>query len=116
MAVSDEFLNYVLDQLSGWGGVSVRRMFGGAGLYREGNMFGLIADDVVYLKVDESNRKWFVKAGSAPFNPYPDKVKPTIMSYYTVPPEVLEDRDAFAQWAQHSLEIQISRRPHPRRS
>ncbi len=54
MPVSDDFLNYVLDQLSAWGSVSVRRMFGGAGLYREGRMFGLIADDVVYLKVDDA--------------------------------------------------------------
>ncbi len=52
MPVSDDFLNYVVDQLSHWGSVSVRRMFGGAGLYRERRMFGLIADDVVYLKVE----------------------------------------------------------------
>jgi len=29
-------------------------MFGGAGLYRDGKMFGLIADDVAYLKADDS--------------------------------------------------------------
>lgn len=53
MAVSDDFLNYVLDQLSRWGHVTVRRMFGGAGLYRDGKMFGLIADDIAYLKADD---------------------------------------------------------------
>ena len=45
MPISDEFSDFVVDQLSGWGDVSVRRMFGGAGLYCEGVMFGLIADD-----------------------------------------------------------------------
>ena len=64
MSVSDEFLLYVLDQFSDWGNVSARRMFGGAGLYRDGKMFGLIADDVAYLKVDDSNREEFVQAGS----------------------------------------------------
>ena len=115
MAVSDEFLRFVLDQLSEWGGVSVRRMFGGAGLYRDGKMFGLIADDVAYLKVDELNRHDFVKAGSSPFNPYPDKTKATVTSYYTIPPEVLENRSELAQWAQRSLEIQVRKTQGPPR-
>jgi DNA transformation protein and related proteins len=106
MPVSDDFLNYVLDQLSDWGPVSVRRMFGGAGLYREGRMFGLIADDVVYLKVDDASRDDFVQARSSPFNPYPELNKATAFSYYEVPPEVLENREAFRRWAQRSLAIQ----------
>jgi len=114
MALSDDFVDYVRDQLSQWGEVSVRRMFGGAGLYREGKMFGLIADDVAYLKVDDSNRDEFVKAESSPFNPYPDKVKTTIMSYYEIPPDVLEDPDELAQWAQRSLDIQTKSRRNRR--
>ena len=90
MAVSDEFLDYVLDQLAGWGEVSAHRMFGGAGLYCDGAMFGLIADDVAYLKVDDSNREDFVKAGSSAFNPYPEKTKTYVMSYYEIPADVLE--------------------------
>jgi len=65
----------------------------------------LIAGDVAYLKVDDSNRDDFLKARSAAFNPYPDKVKTTVMSYYEIPPEVLEDRHELAKWAQRSLTI-----------
>jgi DNA transformation protein and related proteins len=111
MAVSDDFLNYVLDQLSRWGDVSVRRMFGGAGLYRDGRMFGLIADDVAYLKVDEASRDDFLKAGSSPFNPYPELNKATILSYYEIPPEVLENRDELCRWAQRALDIQGRKNP-----
>jgi DNA transformation protein len=110
MAVSEGFLKYVLDLLSGLGNVSARRMFGGAGLYCEGKMFGLIADDVVYLKVDDSNREDFLKAGSVPFNPYPEKEKATVMSYYQIPTEVLENREELARWARRSLEIQKQHR------
>jgi DNA transformation protein len=106
MAVSEGFLRYVLDQLAVWGGVSARRMFGGAGLYRDGKMFGLVADDVAYLRADDTNRADFLKAGSAPFNPYPDMAKTTVMSYYEVPPEVLENPDELAKWARRSLETQ----------
>jgi DNA transformation protein len=102
MAVSDEFVEYVVEQLSNWGEVSVRRMFGGAGLYRSGTMFAVIADDVAYLKVDDSNRNDFVRAGSAPFEPYPDKIKTTIRTYYEIPADVLEDSAELAQWAERS--------------
>jgi DNA transformation protein len=102
MAVSDEFVEYVVEQLSGWGEVSVRRMFGGAGLYRGGIMFAVIADDVAYLKVDDSNRDDFLRAGSAPFEPYPDKIKTTIRTYYEIPADVLENPAELAQWAERS--------------
>jgi DNA transformation protein and related proteins len=105
MAVSDEFVDYVVDQLSGWGDVSVRHMFGGAGLYRRGVMFAVIAEDVAYLKVDDSNRSDFIQAGSAPFEPYPDKIKTTIRTYYEIPAEVLEDPDELARWAERSWAI-----------
>lgn len=103
MAVSDEFLEYIVDQLSAWAEVSVRRMFGGAGLYCEGKMFGLVADDVAYLKVDDSNRGDFERAGSEAFQPYEDKN--VTMSYYEIPVDVLEDRDELGAWAERSLEI-----------
>ncbi|HOH30128.1 MAG TPA: TfoX/Sxy family protein, partial [Candidatus Hydrogenedentes bacterium] len=80
-----------------------RKMFGGAGLYRESKIFGLIADDVVYLKVDDSNRLDFLKAGSAPFKPYPDQA--ASMSYYEVPPEVMEEREILTAWAVRSLDV-----------
>ena len=108
MPISDEFTDYILDLFSDWGDVSVRKMFGGAGLYRDGKMFGLIADDVVYFKVDDSNRNDYLNEGSSPFKPYPNK--PTTMSYYEVPTDVLEDRDQITAWALKSLEIQKERK------
>ncbi|MDT8300219.1 MAG: TfoX/Sxy family protein [Sedimentisphaerales bacterium] len=105
MPVSDEFIDYVIDQLAGWAYVSVRKMFGGAGLYCDGKMFGLIADDVAYLKVDDSNREDFIKAGSSPFNPFPEKAKTTVMPYYEIPADILEDRGQLTAWAERSLSI-----------
>jgi DNA transformation protein len=105
MPVSDEFIDYVIDQLAAWADVSVRKMFGGAGLYCDGIMFGLIADDIAYLKVDDSNREDFVKAGSSPFNPFPDKVKTTVMPYYEVPADILENKDLLGKWSERSLAV-----------
>ncbi len=96
MAVSQEFLDFVLEQLSGWDKVVSRRMFGGVGLYCKGMMFGLIADDVAYLKVDDSKRGDFEKKGCKAFQPFPEKA--ISMPYYEIPVEVLEDRIALIQW------------------
>ena len=103
MGISAEFLEYVLDQLSTWGEVRAKRMFGGAGLYRQGKMFGLIAGDVAYLKVGELNRADFERAGSRPFQPYPDKK--TTMPYWAIPEEVLEDREELARWAEKAFAV-----------
>jgi len=104
MTVSNDFLEYILDQLAPWGGVTVRRMFGGAGLYRDGKMFALVADDVAYLKVDKTNKDKFLAAGASPFKPYADK--PTTMSYFEIPPDILENSEELIEWAQESLAIQ----------
>ena len=82
-------------------------MFGGAGLYRDGLMFGLVANNAAYLKVDETNKEKFLKAGSEPLRPFPDRL--TILSYFEIPPDVLEDRDELIIWAEESLSIQKKR-------
>ena len=46
-------------------------MFGGVGLYCDGVFFGLIALDVLYLKVDATTRSDYESAGSLPFRPVP---------------------------------------------
>ena len=53
MTASAGFVELLKDALSGLGPVSVRRMFGGAGVYADGVMFGLVADDTLYLKADD---------------------------------------------------------------
>jgi TfoX/Sxy family transcriptional regulator of competence genes len=43
-----------------------------------------------------------LKAGSAPFEPYPDRIKTTIRTYFEIPAGVLEDPAELARWAQRS--------------
>ncbi len=116
MTVSDGFIDFVLDQMEGLGAVSHRRMFGGVGLYFEDLFFGLIADDVVYLKVDESTRARYEAAGTKPFRPYGEGSYS--MSYYEVPASVLEDRDKLKAWAMQAVAVAARKaagRGRPRR-
>lgn len=101
MSVSKEYLEYIQDLLAVIGPVQAKRMFGGAGLYYQGVFFGLVADDALYFKVDESNRADYEAAGSGPFRPFGTYA----MSYYEVPADVLEDADELAKWARKSIEV-----------
>ena len=78
--------------------VTSRSMFGGWGLYKDGKIFGIIADGVVYLKVLEPHRVAFEKLGSQPFRYSRKDGKVATMGYWSVPDEVLEDREIFREW------------------
>jgi DNA transformation protein len=97
LTVSDGFRRFVLDQLEELGDVVPRSMFGGVGLYRHGVFFGIIAGDVLYLKVDDETRGDYERAGSCPFKPYADRS--VTMQYYAVPVNVLESAPDLARWA-----------------
>jgi len=51
----NEFVDYVVELMADWATVSARKMFGGYGLYREGLMFALIAEDELFFKTDADN-------------------------------------------------------------
>jgi DNA transformation protein len=108
MAVSEEYLRYIIDRLAGFGPVVPRRMFGGAGLYYNGTMFALIAGDVLYFRVDDANRADYEELGSAPFRPYPDK--DAVMPYYEVPADIVESGDEIAAWAHGAYEAALRRK------
>jgi DNA transformation protein len=112
LPVSPDFLDYVLEQFEPLGGVTCRRMFGGAGLYRHGVIFGLIAQDVIYLKADDATRRDFAAAGGAAFAPFDG---PKMIGYWSIPAEDLEDPDALAAWARKALAVAARAPVKPRR-
>ena len=103
MKVSDGFRSFAMDQLDGVPGLRAKAMFGGIGLYANEAFFGILAADVLYLKVDDSNRRDYEAAGSKAFKPFADR--PMSMSYYAVPLAVLEAAPELAQWAAQSIAV-----------
>jgi DNA transformation protein len=105
MSVDTGFLAFLSDlyDQSGLGPVTTRRMFGGAGIFHDGIMVGLVADDVLYLKTDASNRGRFEAADLSPFT-YERAGKPAVvMSYARCPEEAFDDPDIFRDWAGQAI-------------
>ena len=73
LRVSDSYKRFVLDQLEELGDVRPRSMFGGVGLYHRDVFFGIVAADVLYLKVDDTTRGDYERAGMGPFRPFPER-------------------------------------------
>ena len=118
MAVSDGFKDLVRDLLAAFGPVTIRNMFGGAGIYADGVMFAILADDVLYLKADAISQGAFRGEGMEPFTYLKEGKGRVAMSYFEVPPRLLEEPDELVAWARHAHRIASAgkeRRPRKRR-
>jgi DNA transformation protein len=107
--------------------VTVRRMFGGAGLYAEGLMFALVFDGAIYLKVDLASIPDFEREGSKPFvytrAKSPGRIGRHSLSYWRLPERLYDDPDELAVWAGRAFSIAARKKaaaraktPRPRRS
>jgi DNA transformation protein len=104
MSASQGFIELLKDALSGLGPVSVRRMFGGAGIYADGVMFGLIASDTLYLKADDATKRSFESEGLSPFV-YQGRGRTIALSYWRIPERLLDDPDEMVVWAAAALAV-----------
>jgi DNA transformation protein len=104
MSVSDEYKTFVEELFAGLGPVSIRRMFGGAGVFHDGVMVAIIAGDCLYLKADATTRGEFEAEGTEPFS-YEAKGRTITLSYWGVPEWLYDDPEAFAGWARKAFAV-----------
>lgn len=98
MAASAELLAFLIEQMSGFAPVTQRRMFGGAGLYRDGRIFALVASDTLFLKSDSVSAPLFDAEGLKPFSYMTKDGENTITSYRRAPESCLDDPDEMTRW------------------
>ena len=91
--------DHIRDLFASFGRVSVRRMFGGAGIYRDGTMFALVSAGTIYLKAGEGNAADFDAEGLAPFSYTARNGKRAVMSYRRMPDRLYDDPEELARWA-----------------
>ena len=105
---ASEFSVFVAEQLGSLGPVSTRRMFGGVGLFYGAAMFGLIAFEELYLKVDERNRPDFEAEGEEPFGYDTKDGRRTLLSYWRAPARLLDEPDELRLWARKSVDAALA--------
>ena len=107
MPLSAEYLAFIQDQMSGFGPVSVKRMFGGAGVSLDDVNFAIIADEILYLKSDSVNDPDFAAEDLEPFSYEGRNGKRMQMSYRRAPPRVMDDGDEMTFWCRKAFEAAL---------
>ena len=88
------------DLLQGFGPISIRRMFGGKGIYHQGLIFALVVHDELLFKADEISVPEFIDAGATQWTYEGRKAgTPIAMPYWSVPSEAFDDPEIMTHWA-----------------
>jgi DNA transformation protein and related proteins len=107
MSLSADFKTFIIEQMADFGPVTVRPMFGGAAVQRDGLTFALLDDDVLYLKVNDDTRVRFEAEGLKPFT-YPTKKGDMVMmGYYRAPSRCLDDADEMKSWCSTAFDVAL---------
>lgn len=105
--VQPQYLDYVLEQLAALGALRSNRMFGGVGLYADGLFFGLIDDDTLFFKTDDTNIASYRERNMPRFMPFPERPD-AALGYHQVPADVIEDAETLVAWARKSVAVALA--------
>lgn len=118
MANDRAFVNYLLELLTPLDGITAKRMFGSDGLFRDGLMFAIVADDTLYFKTDSQTLAPFIERELEPFTFF-KKGEEIRTSYYRAPEEALDNSEEMCVWAAqaHSVALRaVKPKRAPKRS
>jgi DNA transformation protein len=87
------------------GPVTIKRMFGGKGIYVDGMIIALVLRGDLMLKGDKEAGPLYDAAGSQQWTyAHKTSTKPVFMPYWSIPPEVYDDPDEAAKWVRVAVE------------
>ena len=99
MVASDSFADFLREQLAPLGPIAMRRMFGKTGVFYDGVMFGMVTDNMLYLRVDDHNRAAFKEAEAFPPLSYVKKGESIDLSFWRAPERLFDEPDELVEWA-----------------
>jgi DNA transformation protein and related proteins len=103
---------HVVEQMAGFGPVTLKKMFGATAIYHSGLIFAMVADDVLFFKGDDTSKADFEKEGLAQFTYQSKSGGSTAMSYWRAPAICLDDADEMTAWCRKAYEAaQRSQKP-----
>ncbi len=103
MASKQSTVDYIVDQMAAAGVVSSKKMFGEYGVYLDGKMFALVADDQLFVRPTEPGRAFIGTPTEAP--PYP-----SAKLYFLIPGDRWDD----GEWLSELCRITARELPLPK--
>lgn len=96
----------IRDMFAGLGPVTIKRMFGGKGIYHDGLIVALEVGDEILLKADALSAADFAEAGSVRWA-YDGKGRSVQMPYWSIPDSAIDDPDELALWTRKAFEAAL---------
>lgn len=87
----------------GLGPITIRRLFGGKGIYHRGVIIAIVLQGELMLKADAISAPDFVSAGARQWT-YAGKGREVAMPYWTTPDAAFDDPDEMAAWARKAYD------------
>jgi len=103
MVASDSFAEFLREQLAPLGRLTMRRMFGKTGVFCDGVMFGVVSDNMLYLRVDDHNRAAFEEAAASPPLNYKKQGRTIDLAFWHAPERLFDEPDELVTWARAAL-------------
>ena len=103
MTAGDSFAEFLCEQLAPLGRITLRRMFGKAGVFCDGLMFGMLADETLYFRVDEQIREAFAEAAAFPPLNYAKGGQLIDLAFWRAPDRLFDEPDELLAWARLAL-------------
>jgi DNA transformation protein len=103
MVASDTFAEFLREQLTPLGRITMRRMFGKTGVFCDGVMLGMVTENTLYFRVDEHNRETFKEAETSPPLNYRKKGETIDLAFWRAPERLLDEPDELVAWARAAL-------------
>jgi DNA transformation protein len=103
MVASNSFAEFLREQFTPLGHITVRRMFGKTGVFCDGLMLGMVRDNTLYFRVDDDNRVAFKEAESFPPLNYEKKGGTIDLSFWRAPERLFDEPDELVAWARAAL-------------
>src|SRR5215813_14520213 len=98
MVASESFADFLSEQLSSLGRISMRRMFGKTGVFCDGFMLGMVTENTLYFRVDAGNRTVFAEAASFPPLNYKKQGAMIDLSFWRAPERLFDEPDELVAW------------------
>jgi DNA transformation protein len=103
MVATPDYVEFLREQFAPLGPIAMRRMFGKTGIFHEGAMLGVVADNTLYFRVDDDNRVMFAEARSHPPLSYIKNGVSIDLAFWRAPDRLFDDPEEFICWARSAL-------------
>ncbi|NMB55848.1 MAG: TfoX/Sxy family protein [Leptolinea sp.] len=105
MTSSQDTIDYLIEQMSGAGVITARKMFGEYGMYCDGKIIALVCDDQFFLKPTAAARA-YLGDGAEEAPPYPGA-----KMYLHISGEKWDD----SEWLSELIRVSMPELPEPKK-